>query len=65
MATDFSRLIGLADAAGHLWQARDELAGAGYGGWVGEIQNLIETILLEMRWVEGELENEVNPPRLG
>lgn len=45
------RLVGLADATEHLWEARQVLLEAGYGSWAGGLDEVIETIRLEIDWL--------------
>lgn len=52
--SDVPRLTGLADASDHLWRARHELLSAGYGLWVGDLAELIETIRMEIEWLSHE-----------
>ena len=51
---DVQRLVGLADATGHLWRARDELLAAGYGSWAGGLAELLDAIALEIEWLSDE-----------
>ena len=48
-----SKTRGLADAAGYLCSAHDELAAAGYDRWRDELRNLIDIISDEIGWLEG------------
>jgi hypothetical protein len=43
---------GLADAAGYLCSAHDELAAAGYDRWRDELRDLIDIISNEIGWLE-------------
>jgi hypothetical protein len=51
---DVRRLLGLAEAAGYLWHAQEELAAAGYPAWVEELGALIATIAMEIDWLADE-----------
>jgi hypothetical protein len=51
---DVQRLVGLADATGHLWRARDELLAVGYGSWAGGLIELLDAIALEIEWLSSE-----------
>ena len=53
------RLVGLADATEHLWEARQVLVEAGYGSWAGGLVELIDTIRLEIDWLSS---GETDPP---
>ncbi|HEY3066282.1 MAG TPA: hypothetical protein VGL09_10860 [Methylomirabilota bacterium] len=54
MATaNVGKTRGLADAAGYLCSAHDELAAAGYERWRDELRDLIEIISNEIGWLEG------------
>jgi hypothetical protein len=53
MATaNVSKTRGLADAAGYLCSAHDELAAAGYDRWRDELRDLIDIISNEIGWLE-------------
>jgi hypothetical protein len=59
-----SKTRGLADAAGYLCSAYDELAAAGYDRWRDELRDLIDIISDEIGWLEdGDHEGEVNTAR--
>lgn len=60
--SDARRLAGLADASDHLWRARHLLLSAGYGRWVTDLLELIETITLEIDWLSGEGRGPEPPP---
>ena len=57
---DVRRLVGLAEASEHLWRAREDLVTAGYGDWVGRVAELLDAIVLEIRWLSTE-EKDSNP----
>lgn len=51
----YPRLAGsLARAAGYLCSAHDELVRAGYAEWVDELCGLLETINMELTWLEDD-----------
>ena len=55
-----SKTRGLADAAGYLCSAHDELAAAGYDRWRDELRDLIDIISHEIGWLEETAHEEGN-----
>jgi hypothetical protein len=58
--TNVSKTRGLADAAGYLCSAHDELAAAGYERWRDELRDLIDIITNEIGWLEETAHEEGN-----
>jgi hypothetical protein len=56
---DVAKLHRLAGAAGYLCCAQDELLGTGHAKWVNELRELIETITMEIAWLENECDGEM------
>ena len=44
----------LARAAGYLCSAQDELAGTGYAEWAAALCHLLETINIELAWLQDD-----------
>lgn len=49
---DVAKIQELAEAAGHLCSALDELSAAGYESWSGELKHLMDIIAAEIAWLQ-------------
>lgn len=61
MTADLRKIRELAGAAGYLCCAHDELVAAGYAEWVAELCDLIDSIAVEIRRLEGREHEAIAP----